>query len=361
MIGEHNPSGSDKYLTGGERVKRPGISRRELLASAGILGIMTTLAACSAGGKVEGSGSKDNREPDSNGNAPEAENNNEKRYGTYNKLSFDQIYTEVPKYRIEGDENANAGPGVIYIKSGWSREDGRLQKINEPETLEPFTVTELADRYDAGEINDGEVRHWLSDTVAAVERPDVPGLGGLFDDKDYNQDVAIIQAPPLTERRKKAENIWEALGVLGQYVQGLALDIELYDKVDDAGRVSKDDYEKVFWMVCRAVTSNEKAANKLKAFVSERARRVESPEQAEECMNWWTESKLAGTQPVVGAYDDSEAEHSGSNYNRKNGITTIQFFVGKERTNVIARGVDSVQICVIGGTERVKDYSDPDY
>lgn len=360
MIGEHNPSGSDKYLTGGERAEIPGISRRRLLTGAVAVGGLLTLAACGAGKNYE-KGSKDNRTTDSDGSTPEIENSSEKKYSTYNKLSFDQIYTEVPKYRIEGDENANAGPGVIYIKSGWGREDGRLQKINEPDTLEPFTITELADRYDAGEVNDGEVRHWLSDTVAAVERPDVPGLGGLFDDKDYNQDVAIIQAPPLTERRKKAENIWEALGVLGQYVQGLALDIELYDKVDDAGRVSKDDYEKVFWMVCRAVASNEKAANKLKAFVSERARRVKSPEQAEECMNWWTESKLAGTQPVVGAYDDSETEHSGSNYNRRNGITTIQFFVGDERTNVIARGVDSVQICVIGGTERVKDYSDPDY
>lgn len=361
MAHEHSPSGSDKYLIGGESAEIPGISRRKWLAGAIMAaGGLLVLNACGAG-ETTRKKRKGDGEPDPGGNAPEEENDGEKKYDTYNKLNFDQVYTEVPKYRIEGDENANAGPGVIYVKSGWGRENGRLQKINEPETLESFTITELADRYNAGDVNDGEVRHWLSDTVAAVEYPGVPGLGGLFDGKDYNQDVAIIQVPPLTERRKKAENIWEALGVLGQYAQGLALDIELYDEVDDAGRVSKDDYEKVFWMVCRAVTSNEKAANKLKAFVSERARQVESPEQAEECMNWWTESKLAGTQPVVGAYDDSEAEHSGGNYNRRSGITAVQFFVGDDHTNVIARGADSVQICVIDGTERVKDYSDPDY
>lgn len=351
MAHEHSPSGSDKYLTGGERAEIPGIPRRRLLAGVAAGAGLLVLTACGAG------------ETDSGGSVPEKENNREKNYNTYNKLNFDQVYTEVPRYRPEGDEKAHAGPGVIYIKSGWSRENGRLQKINEPDTLEPFTVTELADRYDAGEVNDGELRHWLSDTVAAVEHPDVPGLGGLFDDNDYRQDVAIIEAPPLTERRKKAENIWEALGVLCQYAQGLALDIELYDKVDEANRkIDKGTYEKVFWMVCRAATSDEKAANKLKAFVSERARQVESPEQAEECMNWWTTSKLAGTQPVVGAYDDSEAEHSGGNYNRRSGITAIQFYVGDDpRTNIIARGVDSVQLCAAGGTERVKDYSDPDY
>lgn len=352
MIGEHNPSGSDKYLTGGERAKIPGISRRKWLAGAMAVGGLFTLAACGAG-ETTRKKRKGDGEPDPGGNAPEEENDGEKKYDTYNKLNFDQVYTDVARYDFEG--NAVTGS---YVKSGWSRRSGGLERVSEPKTLPPFTVLELADRYAAGDVNDGEIRHWLG-SVAAEEHPEVPGLGGRFDDKDYEQDVSLDgQVPPPSERRKKAENIWEALGVLGQYAQGLALDIEKADEMRDDITIDKDAYNKVLWLVCCAVTSSEKAANKLRTFVVERARNVKSPEQAEECMEWWTTAKLTGAKPILGSYN-SENENAP---NRRAGRMSFQFFVGDDpAVNVIAQAPDGVLFGAIGGTERVMDYSDPDY
>ena len=355
----HNPSGSDKYLTDGESAET-GVSRRRLLAGAMAVGGLLTLAACGAGRKTKrdhfSDSEEDGRDSDPGGNAPEEENNGEKKYSPYNKLNFDYVYTDVPKYKPEGGIYSG---GYIYIKSGWSRGNRGLERVSEPETLPQFTAPELADRYAAGEVNYGEIHHWLADTVAAEEHPEVPGLGGLFDDGDYRQDVALLdQAPPPSERRKKAENIWEALGVLAQYAQGLALDIEKADEMRDDVTIDKETYEKVLWLVCCAATSGEKAANKLKTFVAERARNVKSPEQAEECMEWWTTSKLTGAKPVLGAYD-SENENPP---NRRAGRMSLQIsVVGDPEVNAIVQALDGVQIAAIGGTERVKDYSDPDY
>lgn len=357
MAHEHSSSGSDKYLTGGERAEIPGISRRRWLADVATGAGLLVLTACGAGGKTERGRSSDSeedgRDSDSDGNAPEFENNGEKKYDTYNKLNLDCVYTDVARYDFEG--NAVTGS---YVKSGWSRRNGRLERVSEPETLPPFTVLELADEYTAGKVNDGEIRHWLG-SVAAEEHPEVPGLGGRFDDKDYEQDVSLDgQVPPPSERRKKAENIWEALGVLGQYAQGLALDIEKADQMGDDVTIDKEAYEKVLWLVCCAAASSEKAANKLRTFVVERARNVKSPEQAEECMEWWTTAKLTGTKPVLGSYN-SENENAP---NRRAGRMSFQFFVGDDpAVNVIGQASDSVLFGAIGGTERVMDYSDPDY
>lgn len=357
MMCKHSPSGSENInLTGGESAEIPGISRRQLLAGAMAAGGLFALAACGAGRNTErgrSSDSEDGRESNSGGNAPEEENNGEKKYSPYNKLNFDYVYTDVARYDFEGNEVTG-----YYIKSGYARRNGELKRVSEPETLPQFTVLELADRYAAGEVNDGEIRHWL-DGVAAEEHPEVSGLGGLFDDKDYQQEVALIgQAPPLSERRKRAEIIWEALGVLGQYAQGLALDIEKADQMGDDVAIDKEAYEKVLWLVCRATTSGEKAANRLKTFVAERARKVESPEQAEECMEWWTTAKLTGTKPVLGSYysEDEDAP------NRRAGRMSFQFFVGDDpAVNVIAQAPDSVLFGSIGGTKLIKDYTDPDY
>ena len=357
MAHEHSPSGSDKYLTGGESTEIPGISRRQWLADAMAVGGLLTLSACGAGRKTERDRSSDSeedgRDSDPGGNAPEEENNGEKKYDTYNKLNLDCVYTDVARYDFEGNDVTGS-----YVKSGWSRRNGRLERVSEPETLPPFTTLELADRYAAGDVNDGEIRHWLG-SVAAEEHPEVPGLGGRFDDKGYEQDVSLDgQVPPPSERRKKAENIWEALGVLGQYAQGLALDIEKADEMRDDLTIDKDAYNKVLWLVCCAATSSEKAANKLRTFVVERARNVKSPEQAEECMEWWTTAKLTGTKPVLGSYN-SENENAP---NRRAGRMSFQFFVGDDpAVNVIGQASDSVLFGAIGGTERVMDYSDPDY
>ena len=357
MAHEHSPSGSDKYLTGGESAEIPGIPRRQWLAGAMAVGGLFTLSACGAGRKTERDRSSDSegdgRDSDPGGNAPEEENDGEKKYDTYNKLNFDQVYTDVARYDFEG--NAVTGS---YVKSGWSRRDGRLERVSEPETLPPVTALELADRYEAGDVNDGEIRHWLG-SVAAEEHPGVPGLGGRFDDNNYEQNVSLDgQVPPPSERRKKAENIWKALGVLGQYAQGLALDIEKADEMRDDVTIDKDAYNKVLWLVCCAVTSSEKAANKLRTFVVERARNVKSPGQAEECMEWWTTAKLTGAKPVLGSYN-SENENAP---NRRAGRMSFQFFVGDDpAVNVIAQAPDGVLFGAIGGTERVMDYSDPDY
>ena len=354
MVHEHSPSGSENInLTGGERAEIPGISRRRWLAGAMAAGGLLALPACGTG-ETARKKRKDGGEPDPGGNAPEEENNGEKKYSPYNKLNLDYVYTEVPKYKPEGSIYS----GYIYIKSGWSRGNSGLERVSEPETLPQFTAPELADRYAAGEVNDGEIRHWLGG-VAAEEHPEVPGLGGLFDDKDYQQEVALIgQVPPSSERRKRAEIIWEAAGVLGQYAQGLALDIEKADQMGDNVTIDKEAYEKVLWLVCRAATSGEKAANKLKTFVAERARKVESPEQAEECMAWWTTAKLTGEKPVLGAYD-SENENAP---NRRAGRMSFQVRVGDDpAVGAILQATDGIQIAAIGGTERVKDYSDPDY
>lgn len=355
MVHEHSPSGSENInLTGGESAEIPGIPRRQWLAGAMAAGGLLALAACGTG-ETARKKRKDGGEPDPGGNASEEENNGEKKYSPYNKLNLDYVYTEVPKYKPEGSIYS----GYIYIKSGWSRGNSGLERVSEPETLPQFTAPELADRYAAGEVNYGEIHHWLADTVAAEEHPEVPGLGGLFDDGDYRQDVALLdQAPPPSERRKKAESIWKALGVLAQYAQGLALDIEKADEMRDDVTIDKETYEKVLWLVCCAATSGEKAANKLKTFVAERARNVKSPEQAEECMEWWTTSKLTGAKPVLGAYD-SENENPP---NRRAGRMSLQIsVVGDPEVNAIVQALDGVQIAAIGGTERVKDYSDPDY
>ena len=361
MAHEHSPSGSDKYLTGGESAET-GVSRRQWLADAMAVGGLLTLSACGAGRNGAGrkterdrssDSEEDGRDSDPGGNAPEEENDGEKKYDTYNKLNFDQVYTDVARYDFEGNNMTG-----YYIKSGWSRRSGKLERVSEPETLPQFTVLELADRYATGEVNAGEIRHWLADVVAAEEHPKVPGLGGLFDDGDYRQDVALIDdVPPPSEWRKKAENIWAAAGVLGQYAQGLALDVQLYDDIDEAARnIDKETYEKVLWLVCCAATSSEKAANKLKMFVSERARNVKSPEQAEECMEWWTTAKLTGAKPILGSYN-SENENAP---NRRAGRMSVQFFVDPS-VNVIGQAPDGVLIASIGGTDRVMDYSDPDY
>lgn len=352
MAHEHSPSGSNKYLTGGESAEIPGISRRQLLTGAVAVGGLLTLAACGAG-KTTREKRKGDGEPDPGGNMPEEENDGEKKYDTYNKLNLDYVYTDTARYDFEG--NAVTGS---YVKSGWSRRNGRLERVSEPETLPPLTVLELVDEYTAGKVNDGEIRHWLG-SVAAEEHPEVPGLGGRFDDNDYEQDVSLdSQVPPPSERRKKAENIWKAAGVLGQYAQGLALDIEKADQMGDDVTIDKEAYEKVLWLVCRAATSGEKAANKLKTFVAERARKVESPEQAEECMEWWITAKLTGEKPVLGAYD-SENENAP---NRRAGRMSFQVRVGDDpAVGAILQATDSIQIAAIGGTERVKDYTDPDY
>ena len=352
----HNPSGSDKYLTGGESTET-GVSRRRLLAGAMAVGGLLTLAACGAGRKTErdhfSDSEEDGRDSDPGGNAPEEENNGEKKYDTYNKLNFDRVYTDVARYDFVGNEVTG-----YYMKSGYTRRNGGLERVSEPETLPQFTVLELADRYAAGEVNDGEIRHWLGG-VAAEEYPEVPGLGGLFDDKDYQQEAALLyQAPPLSERRKRAEIMWEALGVLGQYAQGLALDIEKADEMRDDVTIDKEAYEKVLWLVCCAATSGEKAANRLKTFVAEKARNVKSPEQAEKCMEWWTTSKLTGTKPVLGSYysEDEDAP------NRRAGRMSMQFFVGSDpEVNVIGQAPDGFLIASIGGTKLIKDYTDPDY
>ena len=352
MAHEHSPSGSDKYLTGGESAEIPRIPRRRLLAGAVAVGGLLTLDACGAG-ETTRKKRKGDGEPDPGGNMSEEENDGAKKYDTYNGLNLDQVYTDVARYGFEGNDVTGS-----YVKSGWSRRNGRLERVSEPETLPPVTALELADRYAAGDVNDGEIRHWLG-SVAAEEHPEVPGLGGRFDDKGYEQDVSLDgQVPPPSERRKKAENIWEALGVLGQYAQGLALDIEKADEMRDDLTIDKDAYNKVLWLVCCAATSSEKAANKLRTFVVERARNVKSPGQAEECMEWWTTSKLTGTKPVLGSYN-SENENAP---NRRAGRMSVQFFVGDDpAVNVIGQASDSVLFGAIGGTERVMDYSDPDY
>lgn len=351
MIGEHSPSGSDKYLTGGESTET-GVSRRQFLTGVMAAGGLFALAACGAG-ETTRKKRKGDGEPDSGGNMPEEKNDGEKKYDTYNKLNLDYVYTDTARYDFEG--NAVTGS---YVKSGWSRRNGRLERVSEPETLPPFTALELADRYAAGDVNDGEIRHWLG-SVAAEEHPEVPGLGGRFDDNNYEQNVSLDgQVPPPSERRKKAENIWKALGVLGQYAQGLALDIEKADEMRDDVTIDKDTYNKVLWLVCCAATSSEKAANKLRTFVVERARNVKSPEQAEECMEWWTTSKLTGAKPVLGSYN-SEDENAP---NRRAGRMSFQILVGDDpATNAIVQASDGPMLASVGGTERVMDYSDPDY
>ena len=360
MVHEHSPSGSKNIdLTDVGRAEIPGDSRRRWLAGAGAVAVggLLTLSACVAGRKTERNRSSDSEEDghdsDPSGNAPEEENNGEKKYDTYNKLNLDCVYTDVARYDFEG--NAVTGS---YVKSGWSRRNGRLERVSEPETLPPFTALELADEYTAGKVNDGEIRHWLG-SVAAEEHPEVPGLGGRFDDNNYEQNVSLDgQVPPPSERRKKAENIWKALGVLGQYAQGLALDIEKADEMRDDVTIDKDAYNKVLWLVCCAATSSEKAANKLRTFVVERARNVKSPEQAEECMEWWTTAKLTGAKPVLGSYN-SENENAP---NRRAGRMSVQIFVGDDpKVNVIGQASDGPMLASIGGTERVVDYSDSDY
>ena len=142
------------------------------------------------------------------------------------------------------------------------------------------------------------------------------------------------------------------------YVQGLALDIEKADEMRDDVTIDKEAYEKVLWLVCCAATSGEKAANRLKTFVAEKARNVKSPEQAEKCMEWWTTSKLTGTKPVLGSYysEDEDAP------NRRAGRMSMQFFVGSDpEVNVIGQAPDGFLIASIGGTKLIKDYTDPDY
>ena len=125
MAHEHSPSGSDKYLTGGERAEIPGISRRRWLAGAGAVAVggLLTLAACSAG-ETTRKKRKGDGEPDPGGNAPEEENYGAKKYDTYNGLNLDQVYTDVARYGFEGNDVTGS-----YVKSGWSRRNGRLERV----------------------------------------------------------------------------------------------------------------------------------------------------------------------------------------------------------------------------------------
>ena len=88
------------------------------------------------------------------------------RFGRAGGLDVSNPPIDSRSYKPEGSIYSG---GYIYIKSGWSRGNSGLERVSEPETLPQFTAPELADRYAAGEVNYGEIHHWLADTVAAEE------------------------------------------------------------------------------------------------------------------------------------------------------------------------------------------------
>lgn len=307
----HSPSGSriNNYLTG---EGAPEVPRRGFLGAMAAFATAAGLAACAGNSEAKPPSTSTSETSSSKPTAMESVTPTPKEYSpedypSYSEIDPNKQYTNVPIWKTHVN-----GPGVVTFERSGCSSGGMMTsfKCNSDETeyFPAFTLQEMAEDCKKPETDEGRLydrvnlRHFLLEVLLAEKHPNDPGFRGLgrYGNKDYDTQFSIEKAT-LREAPQRADNVWTVLGKEGQFVQGLAIDVR-------NGKVDKEQGDQILWLLCTAMTGDDNAANDLRDFVTKRAEAIKTPEDAGQCLSWWTSTKPTPADSIVGSYKNSNIQ-----------------------------------------------------
>lgn len=243
--------------------------------------------------------------PTEDGRFTEVPEYNPDNFPAYSDLDLGYQYQDVPVWNTY----QNTATGITrYDRSGCS---GSMYApfscdVGETETLPAFTLQEMAEEWSKPEdersldIDGTNIRHFLLDVIMREKYPDEVAFQGLkrYGNTKYDTVIGLENALP-QDATQRATNNWSALGKEFQLAQCVAIDIH-------NGKIDEEQGSKLLWLLCSAMTGNNKTANKLKDFVTKKAEKIITPEAAQECIAWYTSSIPMPGKSTIGSYENGE-------------------------------------------------------